>query len=515
MYPFSYIEKTWDDAYLCFRGPSPVNVSPAFLLKKTFPECTQARAAAKLTASIVNYIKQLQLQGLECDGSVDVSQLEHQFCFSRVPGPQRDSLHQANLSTGSEVTVLCEGYLFLVKVIDQDGNPFNEEKISECFEHVISTVPKEPNPAPISVLTAGPRNDWATSHEELLKDESNQEVLRRIRESIIVICLDSEEWGTNLSVAQEAMLHGGKMRENRWYDKHQLIVSKDGRVAGNFEHAFSDGLTWCSWLGECIASLNRGNEPKTSSQNVACGDLVQPVTITFGKTFAARIREAKRELGALTSNVQLRTVEISIGKKQLKMLNFSPDAFAQLCFHCAFFCTRGKIAPTYESCSTAKFFHGRTETVRTATAAVQTVIQCLSKSEHSDLDALIRIAQEKHRKLCKEAADGHGIDRHLLALKKLAEAQNDTAALQFFNDELFVYSSTWLMSTSNVSQPFLELFNFGPVTQHGYGIGYMVEDECIRCGISTFNDCTDTNAEELGNAIVEASKMLLKKLKSH
>ena len=43
-----------------------------------------------------------------------------------------------------------------------------------------------------------------------------------------------------------------------------------------------------------------------------------------------------------------------------------------------------------------------------------------------------------------------------------------------FNDPLFSRSNTWDLSTSNVTQPFLSSFGFGPVTAAGYGIGYMV-----------------------------------------
>ena len=31
---------------------------------------------------------------------------------------------------------------------------------------------------------------------------------------------------------------------NRWFDKHQAVVQKDGTIGLNFEHSFSDGTTW-------------------------------------------------------------------------------------------------------------------------------------------------------------------------------------------------------------------------------------------------------------------------------
>ena len=65
--------------------------------------------------------------------------------------------------------------------------------------------------------------------------------------------------------------------------------------------------------------------------------------------------------------------------------------------------------PTYESCSTAAFKHGRTETIRSATAATKT---CAEAFEHShaagpqEMIKLIEQANEYHSKLVKEAAMG-------------------------------------------------------------------------------------------------------------
>jgi Choline/Carnitine o-acyltransferase len=55
-----------------------------------------------------------------------------------------------------------------------------------------------------------------------------------------------------------------------------------------------------------------------------------------------------------------------------------------------------------------------------------------------------------------------------------------------FTDPLFTRSSTWTLSTSNVTQPFLSSFGFGPVVSTGYGIGYLVHVsvECHLCSDS-------------------------------
>lgn len=64
---------------------------------------------------------------------------------------------------------------------------------------------------------------------------------------------------------------------------------------------------------------------------------------------------------------------------------------------------------TYESCSTAAFKHGRTETIRSASSATKA---CSEAFEHShpagpeEMMSLIKTAAEYHSKLVKEAAMG-------------------------------------------------------------------------------------------------------------
>jgi hypothetical protein len=503
IYPFSYIEKIWDDSYLGCREPSPVNVSAAFSLKgQRF--ASQQEAAAKISFAVVSWIRRAVTVGVDSEG-VDLSQLQHQFCCSRVPGIERDTFTQAASFESNTITVLRDGHVYLVKTANDDGVIFSESVLEAAFAHILSSTHADDHPAPVSVLTSGKRSDWAASYTELMRHPENESTLKSIQHSAIVVCLDSQPWTTDEEV-QKAMLCGGPEEcENRWYDKHQVIVSQSGQVAFNFEHAFSDGMTWCKWIKEILSPVV---DSKTTS--LVPPNLVRPVSFTFGKSFASRIRSAKTDVKALIDSVELASATLPVGKKFLKKAKFSPDAFAQMVFHAAFFSVRGKIAPTYESCSTNKFFHGRTETIRTATSDMHKLMQALD-SDATDIRGLIAKAQTSHIQIAKLAAGGEGCDRHLLALKKRAELRGGDA-MNMFNEELFTYSNTWLMSTSNLSLPFLEFFNFGPVSPDGFGIGYIIDEECIRVCISSLKDSPVANAEELKSAMFVACERLSKNL---
>ena len=75
----------------------------------------------------------------------------------------------------------------------------------------------------------------------------------------------------------------------------------------------------------------------------------------------------------------------------------------------AFFRQNGKVVATYESCSTAAFRHGRTETIRPASNATVACSEAFQKSHRAGVEEMvdrIRRAADWHSKLTKEAAMG-------------------------------------------------------------------------------------------------------------
>ena len=65
--------------------------------------------------------------------------------------------------------------------------------------------------------------------------------------------------------------------------------------------------------------------------------------------------------------------------------------------------------PSYESCSTAAFRHGRTETIRPASMATKTCAEAFEQTHPAgaeEMEKLVRQASAWHFKLTKEAAMG-------------------------------------------------------------------------------------------------------------
>jgi len=87
---------------------------------------------------------------------------------------------------------------------------------------------------------------------------------------------------------------------------------------------------------------------------------------------------------------------------QIFLMNF----FFQVAYHKVF----GNFVATYESCSTAAFKHGRTETVRSCTNATKEfALKFNSKNKPSkgDVIEMMKKCSSVHGKLTKEAAMGN------------------------------------------------------------------------------------------------------------
>jgi len=80
-------------------------------------------------------------------------------------------------------------------------------------------------------------------------------------------------------------------------------------------------------------------------------------------------------------------------------------------------------------------------------------------------------AEKSHKSYLVDATQGHGCDRHFLALKLLAQ-ENERKLHPLYDDPLFQRSSTWYLSTSQMPVDKIFGVGFGPVVSGGYGLCY-------------------------------------------
>lgn len=177
-----------------------------------------------------------------------------------------------------------------------------------------------------------------------------------------------------------------------------------------------------------------------------------------------------------------------MGKKTCKVNKVSPDSIMQLGFQLAHYKQFGKFVSTYESCSTAAFRHGRTETMRPCT--VHTKEFCLEvetkkNGNKSELREIINKCSAYHGELTKNAAMGQGFDRHLFGLRKTAE-KNGMAMPELFQDPAYAMINYNIISTSTLSSPNIIAGAFGPVVPDGFGLAYGIQDDNLGVVVGSY-----------------------------
>ena len=87
---------------------------------------------------------------------------------------------------------------------------------------------------------------------------------------------------------------------------------------------------------------------------------------------------------------------------------------------------------------------------------------------------LFRKAVTSHVEYITAASDGKGVDRHLFGLKKLLEPGQEVPAI--YKDPAYGYSSSWYLSTSQLSSEFFNGYGWSQVIDAGFGIAYMINE---------------------------------------
>ncbi|XP_034036212.1 carnitine O-palmitoyltransferase 2, mitochondrial [Thalassophryne amazonica] len=518
----SYISGPWFDMYLSARDSVVLNFNPFMSFKPDpKPEYNdQLIRATNMVCSAVRFMKTLRAgllapevfhlnptksdtdafrrfirwvpSSLSWFGAymvnaypLDMSQYFRLFNSTRIPKPGKDELFTDE--NGRHLLVMRKGNIYVFDIVNQDGNLVKPAEIQSHLKYILS----DPTPAPtfpLGVLTSENRDVWAGLREKLIA-AGNGEDLRTVDSALFCVCLDDESMQDHIHVSHN-MLHGDGC--NRWYDKSfSIILAKTGHAAINFEHSWGDGVAVLRFQNEVFKDATEQPLVSPGSDTTAdSASAVRRLQFKLTSELEAGIKTAKEHFDSAVAKLTIDALEFKKGgKEQLKKNNLSPDAIVQLAFQMGFLRQYGQTVATYESCSTAAFKHGRTETIRPATVHTKLCSQAFvyQRGQHNleQLRAMLNECSKYHGQLTKEAAMGQGFDRHLFALRYLAHSAGQTLH-SFYTDPAYSAINHNILSTSTLSSPAVNLGGFAPVVPDGFGIGYGVHDDWIGCNVSSY-----------------------------
>jgi carnitine O-acetyltransferase len=473
----NWLYEWWNDAaYLSYRDPVVPYVSYFYSHRDDRRRRDPSKRAAAISTAVLEFKKQVDEGTLEPEymKKLPISMESYQWMFnaSRVPAKPADHPVKYPAAENKHIVVIRKNQFFKV-MHEVNGQQLNTSELEQQFKTIYQKAEKAPA---VGMLTTENRDVWTEAREILLKaNPSNAKTLRDIESASFVVCLDD---AAPVTLEERAHQYWHGDGANRWFDKPlQFIVNDNGTSGFMGEHSMMDG-TPTHRLNDYVNEVIFNNKLDFSNPNIR-SNLPEPTPMKFhvSKELQAEIERASKDFTEVISAHELRVQAYQgYGKGLIKKFKCSPDAYVQMIIQLAYFKMYGKNRPTYESAATRRFQQGRTETCRSVSD--ESVAFCKAISDPSidgkETVDLFRKAINAHVEYISAASDGKGVDRHLFGLKKLLEPGQELPAI--YKDPAFSYSSTWFISSSQLSSEYFNGYGWSQVVDDGWGIAYMINE---------------------------------------
>ncbi|OLY79190.1 Carnitine O-acetyltransferase, mitochondrial [Smittium mucronatum] len=493
----SWLIDWWNDlAYLGYRDPVVPFVSYFYAHKNDKRHKTGVKKGAAIVSSALQFWKQVTDGTLPPEMArttpLDSSSYQYMFNSCRIPHPGSDHPVQYNPETNKKITVARNGIFYILDICP-NGIELSVPEIETQLEKIIQDADGRIAPR-IGIFTGDYRDTWAKNREMLISSgPNNKKLLAEIESSIFLLCLDSTS-----PVTQNDHNHGCWHGDgfNRFFDKPcEFIVFENGKSGFLGEHSMMDGTPTCR-LNEFVVSqtLSKTFDKDFGNMDQLRTDLPSPLPLLF-ETDVHVLKSLKKAHKTFDYEIARQhlysTTFHGFGKQIIsKHYGFSPDAFAQMIIQHAYYKLHGRCVPTYEPAQTRKFLSGRTEACRVLSTESLEFVKTMENPYASDEEKInaLKLATKAHSKYSAEAAEGLGVDRHLLGLRLSLKPDEELPAL--FKDPVFSLSSTWKISTSNISSKYFLSWGWSEVVGDGYGIAYSVVDDNLSFNVTCARDNT-------------------------
>ncbi|KAK3116588.1 carnitine O-acetyltransferase yat1 [Teratosphaeriaceae sp. CCFEE 6253] len=461
----SYIEQFWYDSYLNFDNPVVLNLNPFFLLEDdpTPARNNQVTRAASLVVSALSFVRAVRKEELPPDTirgqPLDMYQYSRMFGTARIPTDNGCQIGQD--ANAKHIVVLCRGQFYWFDVIDENHDLIMTEKdvtlnLQVIVDDAVQTPVHEAAKGALGVLSTESRKIWSGLRDLMSKDEgsNNSDCLNIVDSALFILCLDWSEPTSGADLCMNMLCGTSEIERgvqigtctNRWYDKLQIIVCKNGSAGINFEHTGVDGHTVLRFASDVYTdtilrfarsingqapSLWASTSPDPSKRDPeSFGDVsTTPHKLEWDMVpeLSTALRFAETRLADLIQQNEFQTLEfMHYGKNFITSMGFSPDAFVQMAFQAAYYGMYGRMESCYEPAMTKTFFHGRTEAIRPVTPeSVEFVRTFWADTQPDKKIETLRKACERHTAITRECAKAQGMDRHLYALMCLWQRQLD------------------------------------------------------------------------------------------
>ncbi len=464
----SWLTDWWLDTYLSGRAPLQLTSNVAFQLSWNSPLSGVARAADfthRIAAVHLMYLRGEMPPSVNGRGE-ELTSSQWRFLSGgiRTPGADRDTyVDGPDSPEDRHIVVLSNCHGFLLPISDGSGHTHSPETIAGGLEQILADTP--PARGTFTDLSGLGSQHGADILETLLSHEDTQHTYSSVRDALFVLDLARGAREEQCQLRDLAFEPSGLLAHKTMSFRVNL---ESPFIGVNLEHSISDGATLLDLVALAKQIEPTGPSPtRGTSPESLSGSLSRPLTWHATEEVADRIAEGRADFARRSRELSVRT--LTTPAAEAPGVRLSHDAAMQWLLIHASLTTWGRIRSTYEAVDMREFQAGRTESFRPHTP--QAVAFCQALIDGGPTLELFEAARQAHSSLIKDAKTGQGIERHLFALRRIAEEHG--LETHFFADSGYQRFTEDFLSTTSLGTPeHITRLAFAPVTPGGIGVNY-------------------------------------------
>ncbi|KAK6198071.1 carnitine acetyltransferase [Scheffersomyces amazonensis] len=548
---------------------------------KTLSPPNQAERTANLINSSLKFIISLRNETLKPDVTpnnntpLSMSCYRKLFGTTRVPTFARDLNHHnvgskkyKDINDSRHIVIICNNQFHSLEVItpfsqeeyeETDSKHqiwFNDNELSKILQSIIDSSSNvdqiESVNNSIGAVTTQTLKYWRKARAELSK--FNPENMELVDNALFVVVLDTINSPVTDQEKTQVISHGTSVLSSsnvqigsctsRWYDKLQLIVTKNS-VAGIVWESFSmDSTAILRFISDIytdsvlkLAKNINAQEYTLFDRRVkfvsADGKISKPEVkrLIFEKTpyLLNLIHLSETRLADLINQHEYKTLNIKLDAHLVKKFQMSIDSILQIAFQIANYSLYGKMVNTLEPITTRKFRDSRTELIPIQNESISNLVKLfISNASPSDKWEQFKKCCDAHTKQYHDAMVGKGFERHFMSLvqvikrpsaveylnklnkhlEPLPDFSSNNVEIPLLNNNVIEKIIVPELLISNCGNPALSLFGIPPASDRGFGVGYIIHSDRVIITICSKFRQTERFLDTLHRVINDLKNML-------
>lgn len=479
----------------------------------------QASRAAVLATSSLKFIASLRLGVLKPDKSRSgrpLTMKPYLNLFATTRYPESNSVRMKSFENSKHLIILSNSLFFRLEVLNDNHELLlSSDELNSVLDDVIQVSNNTDRLKNIGSITSDIHKYW--KHGKALLTQEYKENMASIDSALFVLVLDhsspndkdDEEIAKTISVGtldvNEAGIQVGSCN-SRWYDKLQLIVTKNAIAGVCWDSYGQDGTTMLRFTSDIYADsvlrLAEGESytlfPQAKFAKLDPDDkpALERLQWNFGSEIATFLHLSETRLSDLICSHSTNTTTIKFGETFAKKIGIKADSLIQVSLQIAHYALYGKPLATVEPVTTRFFRNARSEFVPIQDDFLLKTCQIfVSDSSKEDRWEAFMASCQHHADSLLAASKGLGFETHIKALQNVFierevfsnlspefSIDTDTPPPLLFDNVLRSLFIPDLIA-SNCGNPAMRLFGITPANHNGFGIGYIVKHDETKISI--------------------------------